>query len=107
MLRTSLLPTSLKPVRRLAWLCVAAVMASCGPAEKTTAPAVDRAAAAACTASPDSAPLVAERGLGGTGLSSDGPRMADRGVGGTGIVGILTGFGSTCINARQIAYDQS
>lgn len=96
-----------KPVQRLAWIGIAAFMAACSPAEKVAAPTPDRVGAAACTANPDRTPAVAERGLGGTGLSSDVPRMADRGIGGTGIVGIITGFGSICINAREVAYDAS
>jgi hypothetical protein len=106
-LRTSLLLMNLKPARRLGWLCIAAFMATCSPAEKQATPTTDQAGAAACAANPNRAPAVAERGLGGTGLSSGSPRTADRGVGGTGIVGIITGFGSVCVNAREVAYDQS
>lgn len=98
---------NLRPVQRLAWLSVAALVAACTPAEKAAVPPPDRVGAAACTADPDRIPSVAERGLGGTGLSSGVPQTADRGIGGTGIVGIITGFGSICINGREIAYDPS
>lgn len=40
-------------------------------------------------------------GVGGTGISE-----RDRGgVGGTGIVGVITGFGSVCVNGLEVGYD--
>lgn len=42
---------------------------------------------------------VADRGIGGTG----GPVFADRGIGGTGIVGAITGFGSICVDGKEVA----
>jgi len=52
-------------------------------------------------------------GIGGTGHAA--PRPVGRtaavsggdGVGGTGIVGIVTGFGSVCVNGLEVAYDDS
>ncbi len=42
-------------------------------------------------------------GVGGTGISE-----RDRGgVGGTGIVGVITGFGSVCVNGLEVAYDDA
>ncbi|HYD98865.1 MAG TPA: DUF5666 domain-containing protein [Alphaproteobacteria bacterium] len=45
---------------------------------------------------------VADRGLGGTGLS--GEPGDDRGIGGTGIVGTITGFGSIWVNGLKVEY---
>ena len=39
-----------------------------------------------------------QKGIGGTGME------ADIGIGGTGIVGIITGFGSVCVNGLEIHY---
>ena len=52
-------------------------------------------------------------GVGGTGRSA--PRAlekgakasGDDGIGGTGIVGIITGFGSVCVNGLEVAYDDT
>lgn len=41
---------------------------------------------------------VTNKGIGGTGLE------ADSGIGGTGIVGVITGFGSICVNGLEIFY---
>ncbi|MBX7198638.1 MAG: hypothetical protein K1X51_04625 [Rhodospirillaceae bacterium] len=49
-----------------------------------------------------------QRGLGGTGISSGGivaqreARPEERGLGGTGIVGVVTGFGSICVNGFEV-----
>ena len=43
---------------------------------------------------------VADKGLGGTG------KVADKGLGGTGVVGVITGFGSICVNGVEIFYDE-
>ena len=42
-----------------------------------------------------------DRGIGGTG------RVADKGLGGTGVVGVITGFGSICVNGVEIFYDEN
>jgi hypothetical protein len=42
-------------------------------------------------------------GVGGTGISA---RDAG-GIGGTGIVGVITGFGSVCVNGLEVGYDAS
>jgi len=44
---------------------------------------------------------VEDRGIGGTGLTSDGD---DRGIGGTGIVGVIQRFGSIVVNGERIGY---
>jgi len=41
---------------------------------------------------------VTNKGIGGTGLE------ADSGIGGTGIVGVITGFGSICVNGLEVHY---
>jgi hypothetical protein len=43
-------------------------------------------------------------GVGGTGIG-DARGGDEGGVGGTGVVGIITGFGSVCVNGLEIAYD--
>ena len=43
---------------------------------------------------------VADKGMGGTG------KVADKGLGGTGIVGVITGFGSICVNGVEIVYGE-
>ena len=49
----------------------------------------------------DAVRRVADRGIGGTGISGD-----DRGIGGTGIVGTITGFGSVLVNGLTVDFDQ-
>lgn len=84
-----------------------------------------------CRVGPNDGPILAERGIGGTGmppfnaaLPSPGalpasPPGQDRGIGGTGapalgtkaaagntgIVGEITGFASVCLNGVEVAYD--
>ncbi len=59
-------------------------------------------------AGPDGGPLIAERGIGGTGAPESAVmRTADRGIGGTGIVGVVTGFGSVFVDGVEIRYDDS
>lgn len=82
----------------------------------------------------DGAQLLAERGIGGTGSAGGGvlsplapqpakPAQPDRGIGGTGpsggvlrtagvsttgstgIVGVITGFGSVCLDGLEVQYD--
>ncbi len=57
-----------------------------------------RAAALPCS----SDRVVVDRGIGGTGAAA-GPKTADRGIGGTGVVGVVTGFGSVCVNGLELA----
>ncbi len=51
------------------------------------------------TGQPALAPAMTDRGSGGTGAE------ADRGSGGTGIVGIVTGFGSICVDGLEVPLD--
>jgi hypothetical protein len=41
---------------------------------------------------------ITNKGIGGTGLE------ANSGIGGTGIVGVITGFGSVCVNGLEVFY---
>lgn len=89
-----------------AWLSVV-LLASCAPSR----PPAGEAAAPLCRLAPNDGPLkdiaapdIADRGIGGTGISPD-PRLADRGIGGTGIVGTITGFASVCVNGLEVTYD--
>lgn len=58
------------------------------------------AAADTCTRStPEPGAVARAPGLGGTG------QVADNGLGGTGIVGVVTGFGSVCVNGLKVEYE--
>lgn len=50
----------------------------------------------------------AQEGIGGTGVTNKGIGStgieANSGIGGTGIVGIITGFGSICVNGLEVHY---
>jgi hypothetical protein len=59
------------------------------------------AAAPVCRVGPDGGPLVAERGIGGTGAPAT--QTAERGIGGTGIIGVVTGFASICLAGHEVA----
>ncbi len=56
---------------------------------------------AGCRVGRDGGPAVADRGIGGTGISAR-TRTADRGIGGTGIVGVVTGFASICVDGIEV-----
>ncbi len=45
-----------------------------------------------------------QRGLGGTGIVA---QREERGLGGTGIIGVVTGFGSICVNGFEIEVTQA
>ena len=49
------------------------------------------------------AELTDQRGLGGTGVIA---RADERGLGGTGIIGVVTGFGSVCVNGYEVEVDR-
>ena len=48
--------------------------------------------------------LVSDRGIGGTG-GPTATQIVDRGIGGTGILGVITGFGSVCVDDLEVQYD--
>ncbi len=59
---------------------------------------------------PGGGPLMADRGIGGTGgplTMSATTQLADRGIGGTGIVGVVTGFGSIFVDGLEIQYNNA
>ena len=73
-----------------------------------------------CRVAADDGPVVADRGIGGTGAPQGGQatqRVADRGIGGTGIianaiaetaiVGVVTGFASICVDGLEVQYDSA
>lgn len=90
----------------LARLALLLALAGCTAAPPPVAPPAPAATPAAglCRIGPDDGPLLADRGIGGTGISAEG----DRGIGGTGstggtgILGVITGFASVCVNGLEI-----
>jgi hypothetical protein len=71
-----------------------ALLAACSSAQPA-----DRAAAPATSIKQ----AVADRGIGGTGITAG--TVEDRGMGGTGIVGVITGFGSIWVNGIEVEFD--
>jgi hypothetical protein len=59
-----------------------------------------------CRASRNGAPVLAERGIGGTGAPAR-TQYSDRGIGGTGIVGVVTGFASICVDGLEVRFDKN
>jgi len=100
-------------VRRFALLLGASLGACSPPAvpPRTTPNPVAALPSGLCRVGPDGGPVVAERGIGGTGdkLADRGiggtgsPQLADRGIGGTGIIGVVTGFASVCLAGQEVA----
>lgn len=109
---------------------------ACGSGHNAPVPTASPSPAVAATSNicrigPNDGPILAERGIGGTGmppfnaaLPASGalpasPPGLDRGIGGTGapalstkaatsntgIVGEITGFASVCLNGVEVAYD--
>lgn len=74
-------------LRLLALACLAAACSPAGTENRPTAPAATA--------------TVADRGIGGTGISP----VEDRGMGGTGIIGVITGFGSIWVNGIEVEFD--
>lgn len=53
--------------------------------------------------------IAPNRGIGGTGIKPEsggigGTGIQANGIGGTGIVGVITGFGSICVNNLEVNY---
>jgi hypothetical protein len=68
---------------------------------------------AACRLGHDGEAVVADRGIGGTGMPAK-VRTSDRGIGGTGIgigntgiVGVVTGFASICVDGVEVRLDKN
>ena len=88
-------------MRLLAALAILLPLVACSGSGETPAPSATSGAARVCRPNPE----VAERGLGGTGVSAGDLQTAERGLGGTGIVGVITGFASICVNDVEVSYD--
>lgn len=120
-------------MRRIALLSLLACTA-CGFGHNTNPPPpaqVMTATPNVCRIGPNDGPVLAERGIGGTGMPPfnaaipaagtlpASPPGQDRGIGGTGapplgtgakaantgIIGEITGFASVCLNGVEVAYD--
>jgi hypothetical protein len=119
-------------------LLLLAVLSACAETPPSAPAAVNPIKAevvqpgAVCRVGPDGgpiggpAPVVAERGIGGTGgpnqlqmtagqmvarsepaSAAASEQVADRGIGGTGIVGVVTGFASICVDGLEVQYDST
>lgn len=60
----------------------------------------------ACRVGHDGGSVMADRGIGGTGVSAR-TRSSDRGIGGTGIFGVVTGFASICVDGMEVRFDKN
>ena len=83
------------------WLACAAAVAACTPTPRPTASSAAIATGPVCKVGPDGGPVLAERGIGGTGAPAT--QVAERGIGGTGIIGVVTGFASICLAGHEVA----
>ena len=102
-------------MRRSAPFLLSAILAACSAQDAPKVPLVSHvvrhAVPGSCRIGPDGGPLIADRGIGGTGIiatgapAAFGTQHAERGIGGTGIVGVVTGFASVCINGLEVQYD--
>jgi hypothetical protein len=66
------------------------------------------ASGAVCRIGPEGGPIIADRGIGGTGtpqMTQTATEIAEKGIGGTGIVGVITGFASVCVDGLEVHYD--
>ncbi|MFE0756857.1 DUF5666 domain-containing protein [Inquilinus sp. NPDC058860] len=86
---------------RLLALALLAACSSAGSGDRAVAPAATGGPTAGTAGTTEA---VADRGIGGTGISPTGP-VEDRGMGGTGIVGVITGFGSIWVNGIEVEFD--
>lgn len=92
-------------IRLLGFLALALLVACTPPQRGPLAPVAKQ-----CRIGPDGGPVLADRGIGGTGTPSTALAAregGDRGIGGTGIVGVVTGFASVCVDGAEVAYDTS
>jgi hypothetical protein len=94
-------------MRFLAALLLLATLVSCaGPAPEPVDEATVVEPGAICRVSHNGGPVVAERGIGGTGAPGK-TQLSDRGIGGTGIVGVVTGFASICVDGLEVRLDKT
>jgi hypothetical protein len=61
---------------------------------------------AVCRVGHDGGSVLADRGIGGTGMPAR-TRTSDRGIGGTGIFGVVTGFASVCVDGLEVRLDKN
>ncbi|MDR3533271.1 MAG: DUF5666 domain-containing protein [Rhodopila sp.] len=104
-------------MKRLAALLMLCLLAACvgpvldpGDDDQTVFRSNTLAGGVVCRAGRNGGPVVADRGIGGTGAPMAVPglsRVGDRGIGGTGVVGVITGFASVCVNGLEVRYDRS
>jgi hypothetical protein len=81
-------------------LVLLALSCCAGPPPEPPEDAVVFEPGAVCRVGHDGGPVIADRGIGGTGLPAR--RTTDRGIGGTGIVGVVTGFASLCVDGLEV-----
>jgi hypothetical protein len=129
-------------MRRFAALLTLLLAGSCAPKPAALPPAAVVSGSAVsqapvCRVAANGGPVLADRGIGGTGIGADEARLAEQGIGGTGIgmqipqsvvrgltgigaaaekpeatktgdagiVGVITGFGSVCVDGAEIGLD--
>jgi hypothetical protein len=91
----------------LAALLLLATLISCaGPAPEPVDDAEVVEPGVACRVGYGGRPVIADRGIGGTGTPAKG-QISDRGIGGTGIVGVVTGFASICVDGLEVLLDKT
>jgi hypothetical protein len=103
-------------MKRLLALFVAGLLTACtapgptpGPTFRPFGVQAEAVPGVVCRIGRDGGPIVADRGIGGTGAHSvqAATQIADRGIGGTGIVGVVTGFASVCVNGLEVQYNDT
>jgi hypothetical protein len=94
-------------MKTVAALLLLATLVSCAaPAPEPADTALVADPAVVCRFGHEGSPVVADRGIGGTG-APDRAKVVDRGIGGTGIVGVVTGFASVCVDGLEVRLDKS
>jgi hypothetical protein len=92
----------------LAALLFLLTLVSCaGPAPGPVGDAAVVQPGAVCRVAQNGGPVLADRGIGGTGAPSAKERLSDRGIGGTGVVGVVTGFASICVDGVEVRFDKA
>ncbi len=89
---------------RFLLLAILPLLAACAGQQSLPRPATTTKQ---CRMAPNGAPPIADRGIGGTGVTPAPLMESDRGIGGTGVVGVVTGFASICVDGAEVAYDAS
>jgi hypothetical protein len=104
-------------MKRLLSFLAAGLLAACSTADSGPGQAfrpfgfqADAVPGVVCRIGREGGPVVADRGIGGTGAPLTvqiAAQIADRGIGGTGMAGVITGFASICINGLEVHYDDT